>query len=134
MEITKFAVVKDSTNVSEASKVQTAVDCANSALAAVLGHFKLPTDPNADLARNKSFLAVYAKEVIASLKAARLENYNAVVGNNLTRVLRYEKNSLITLFCGNISLVLFKCPSNPMHPAADASYKQGVDAVQLEVK
>jgi hypothetical protein len=129
-ETTRFVVVADSTNVLDGAKVQTALNCANATFDAMLAHPDLT--PGTDLSTNKIFLKTFAQEIVSALNKAQMQNYNAILGCNLVRVLRYEKNSLITLSCGPLSLVLFKCPSTPQYAVVDPTFKQAVDPSALE--
>lgn len=101
----KFTTVEDN------GVVKSIEDIASEALKRTLASFKPITE--GELKQSKDFLNKLAHELVLKMHENTYANYNAVVGEKMVQVFRYQKNSLITLQWNKLITILFRVPLNP---------------------
>ena len=79
------------------------------AMKSTLNSFKT----NTPLTTSTEFLKRLAKTAIEKLED---KDYNVIVGEDLIKVFKYQKDSFVSLKWDKLILTLFKVPSNPQFP------------------
>jgi len=103
--LTKFTAVKDSKMIKEVKTI------ASNVLLETKTSFKSLKDT--ELKQSKEFLNTLAQQLVLEMHKQALSHYNAVIGEDMTQVLRYQKDSLITLQWNKLIILLFRVPLNP---------------------
>eukprot|EP00826_Nyctotherus_ovalis_P020966 TRINITY_DN1667_c0_g1_i11.p2 TRINITY_DN1667_c0_g1~~TRINITY_DN1667_c0_g1_i11.p2 ORF type:complete len:140 (-),score=28.23 TRINITY_DN1667_c0_g1_i11:551-970(-) len=88
--------------------------------------------PDSPLSSSEDFLAEFAQTIIAELRKRGYYDYNAIVGEDLVRVFRYRKGSMITLKWRELMIVVFQFPANPKIIANGKSLRNKVNEAELE--
>ncbi len=107
-------VVKTFTTVTDQDRLKRIYAATKSACDATLASLNLP--PDSALQNNPAFLSSFASDIISQLAKAGIDHYNAIVGNALTRVFRYQKDSLVTVEWNDVVVLLYQTPIDPQYP------------------
>jgi len=62
---------------------------------------------------SEKFLADFARAIILEMKKKGYSDYNAIVGEDLIRVFKCRKKTMITLKWKELIIMIFQFPANP---------------------
>ena len=122
-------IVKSYTTVKDEEIHKTALIATKSAFEKVV--LALGLADTLALVDNKEFLHCFATEIVNQMKKKGCDNYNAIIGTDLVRVFRYQKESLITIKWKELVILLFQSPLNPQF---EVDEKRSSDNALLEEK
>ncbi len=110
-------IARNFTTLPDPSKLTSVLSAARAASDSVLSALHL--SPGVSLSENSAFLAALASEIVLRLRQSGMARYNCIVGDGLTRVFRYQKESLVTLKWDRLVILLYLAPESPNFPVQD---------------
>ena len=124
--------IKTFTTVTDEARFKSMIAATRIALNAVLTHLNL--SPESSLYNNDSFLSEFAREIVVQLQKQGIEKYGAIVGAGLVRVLRYQKDTLVTINWKELTILLYQCPGNPQFPIENVPFPSEISQSDLNAK
>lgn len=123
-------IVKFYTTAKNEALLKDVLAASQKAADSALKSFGLSSD--SALSSSEDFLTEFAQAIIAQLRKRGYYDYNAIVGEDLVRVFRYRKGSMITLKWKELMIVVFQLPANPKITANGESLRNKVNEEELE--